>query len=74
MNDKTRWLAAAQDVLTIEADSILAQRPTLNDDFLAACEHMLACRGHVIVVGMGKSGHIGAKIAATLASTGTPAF
>ena len=74
MNDKTRWLAAAQDVLTIEADSILAQRPTLNDDFLAACEHMLACRGHVIVVGMGKSGHIVAKIAATLASTGTPAF
>lgn len=74
MNDKTRWLAAACDVLLIEAESIRAQLPTINDDFLRACEIMLACRGHVIVVGMGKSGHIGAKIAATLASTGTPAF
>ena len=74
MNDHDLWLAAARDVLTIEADSILAQLPSLNEDFLNACELMLACRGHVIVVGMGKSGHIGAKIAATLASTGTPAF
>lgn len=74
MTDHARWLAAAQSVLTIEADSILAQLPTLNADFLRACELMLYCRGHVIVVGMGKSGHIGAKIAATLASTGTPAF
>lgn len=74
MTDHDRWLAAARDVLTIEADSIRAQLPTLNDDFLRACNIMLACRGHVIVVGMGKSGHIGAKIAATLASTGTPAF
>lgn len=74
MTDHDRWLAAARDVLTIEADSIRAQLPSLNDDFLRACEIMLACHGHVIVVGMGKSGHIGAKIAATLASTGTPAF
>ncbi|MDO4777522.1 MAG: KpsF/GutQ family sugar-phosphate isomerase [Cardiobacteriaceae bacterium] len=74
MTDCTYWLAAARDVLAIEADSIRAQLPTINDDFLAACERMLTCRGHVIVVGMGKSGHIGAKIAATLASTGTPAF
>lgn len=74
MTDHDRWLAAARDVLTIEADSIRAQLPTLNDDFLRACNIMLSCRGHVIVVGMGKSGHIGAKIAATLASTGTPAF
>lgn len=74
MTDHDRWLAAARDVLTIEADSIRAQLPTLNEDFLRACDIMLACRGHVIVVGMGKSGHIGAKIAATLASTGTPAF
>lgn len=74
MSDTTRWLAAARDVLTIEADSILAQLPAVNDNFLKACECMLHARGHIIVVGMGKSGHIGAKIAATLASTGTPAF
>ena len=41
---------------------------------MAACEHILACRGRVVVIGMGKSGHIGSKIAATLASTGSPAF
>ncbi|MDO5090494.1 MAG: KpsF/GutQ family sugar-phosphate isomerase [Cardiobacteriaceae bacterium] len=74
MTDRTQWLAAARDVLAIEADSIRAQLPAINDDFLAVCDTLLACRGHVIVVGMGKSGHIGAKIAATLASTGTPAF
>ena len=74
MTHHARWLAAAQSVLTIEADSILAQLPALDEQFLRACELMLHCRGHVIVVGMGKSGHIGAKIAATLASTGTPAF
>ena len=46
----------------------------VNDDFVRACEYMLACEGRVIVTGMGKSGHIGSKMAATLASTGTPAF
>ncbi|PIE37733.1 MAG: D-arabinose 5-phosphate isomerase [Gammaproteobacteria bacterium] len=46
----------------------------VNDDFVRACEFMMACEGRVVVTGMGKSGHIGSKIAATLASTGTPAF
>lgn len=50
----------------------LAQR--INTDFVQACEVILACKGRVVVTGMGKSGHIGNKIAATLASTGTPAF
>ncbi len=46
----------------------------LDDHFVQACEMMRACRGKAIVSGIGKSGHIGKKIAATLASTGTPAF
>jgi arabinose-5-phosphate isomerase len=48
--------------------------PCINSDFERACETILACEGRVVVTGMGKSGHIGNKIAATLASTGTPAF
>ena len=48
--------------------------PGINSDFSLACETILACEGRVVVTGMGKSGHIGNKIAATLASTGTPAF
>lgn len=61
---------------TIETELHEASRLTqrLNDDFLQACERIHACSGKVIVSGMGKSGHIGRKIAATLASTGTPAF
>mgnify|MGYP000140751810 CR=1 FL=1 len=56
----------------LEAVSALAER--INDDFVKACHLMLACKGRVVVTGMGKSGHIAGKIAATLASTGTPAF
>jgi arabinose-5-phosphate isomerase len=65
-------LAIAVIETEIEAISALKQR--IADDFIQACEFMLACQGRVIVTGMGKSGHIGGKIAATLASTGTPAF
>ena len=67
-------LAHARDVLRLEADAVRAQIDRLGAPFLAACELLLATRGHVIVTGLGKSGHIGEKIAATLASTGTPAF
>ncbi len=60
--------------LRIEADSILGLIPLLNEDFDRAVELILNCKGKFIVTGVGKSGHIGAKIAATLSSTGTPSF
>ncbi|TXH04457.1 MAG: KpsF/GutQ family sugar-phosphate isomerase [Nevskiaceae bacterium] len=61
-------------VLEIERDALSALLPRINADFARACELMLACKGRIVVTGMGKSGHVGSKIAATLASTGTPAF
>ena len=67
-------LAHAREVLRLEADAVRAQIDHLGAPFLAACDLLLATRGHVIITGLGKSGHIGEKIAATLASTGTPAF
>jgi arabinose-5-phosphate isomerase len=69
-----RILARAREVLAIEAESVAALAPQLNDAFIRACQLILDCAGRVVVSGMGKSGHIGRKIAATLASTGTPAF
>ena len=57
-----------------EVDAVLGIIPQLDDDFEQAVELMFNCKGKVIVTGVGKSGHIGAKIAATLASTGTPSF
>lgn len=60
--------------LEIERDALTGLLPRINGHFARACELMLACSGRVVVTGMGKSGHIGGKIAATLASTGTPAF
>ncbi|MES0875157.1 KpsF/GutQ family sugar-phosphate isomerase [Sinimarinibacterium thermocellulolyticum] len=60
--------------LEIERDALEALLPRIDERFARACELMLACTGRVVVIGMGKSGHIGGKIAATLASTGTPAF
>ena len=79
MIKKARLLPAdfkqsASDVLEIEAQAILALSSRIDDDFVAACECLLNCEGRIIVTGMGKSGHIGSKIAATLASTGSPAF
>lgn len=68
------FIARAQRVLDIEVQAIEQLAQYLNQDFTAACELMFACNGRVIVIGMGKSGHIGNKIAATLASTGTPSF
>lgn len=67
-------LALAKAVIDTEIAALSALPERLDDDFLHACEAILACKGRVIVTGMGKSGHIGNKIAATLASTGTPAF
>ncbi len=60
--------------LSIEADAVTSLAARLGPDFARACRACLGCRGRVVVIGMGKSGHIGNKIAATLASTGTPAF
>ena len=67
-------LALAADVLNIEARAIDTLKSRLNDEFLAACELCMSTPGRVVVTGMGKSGHIAGKLAATLASTGTPAF
>jgi arabinose-5-phosphate isomerase len=71
-HDKLKTLALA--VIDTELEAISALRERINDDFLKACEFMLNCQGRIVVIGMGKSGHIGGKVAATLASTGTPAF
>lgn len=67
-------LASARRVLAIEADAITTLSEQLDGSFHMACSLMLACRGRLIVTGMGKSGHVARKIAATMASTGTPAF
>lgn len=69
-----RALALARDVLDIEADAVRSLRDHLDDSFLEAIDFILGCRGRVVVSGIGKSGHIARKLAATLASTGTPAF
>ena len=61
-------------VIETELAAVSALKARIHDDFATACEIMLACQGRVVVTGMGKSGHISGKIAATLASTGTPAF
>lgn len=67
-------LDLARRVLRIEANAVAALIDRVGDDFLAALELILNCRGRVIVSGIGKSGHIARKIAATFASTGTPAY
>lgn len=61
-------------VIKAETQAVSALADRINDDFVQACHLMLNCKGRVVVTGMGKSGHIAGKIAATLASTGTPAF
>jgi arabinose-5-phosphate isomerase len=63
-----------RQALNVEIDGLRAQLPRLGTDFARACRICLNCRGRIVVTGMGKSGHIGGKIAATLASTGTPSF
>lgn len=61
-------------VIETETDAISNLKQYIDENFIDACELMLQCKGKIVVIGMGKSGHIGNKIAATLASTGTPAF
>jgi len=61
-------------VIQTEAHAVLALAERVNGAFVQACQLMLKCEGRIVVMGMGKSGHIGSKIAATLASTGSPAF
>jgi arabinose-5-phosphate isomerase len=64
----------AKNVINIEQQAIIDLLQYVDDSFEQACQLMFHCKGRVIVIGMGKSGHIGGKIAATLASTGTPSF
>jgi arabinose-5-phosphate isomerase len=64
----------ARSVIEIEAHAVSGLLENLDENFDKACELILSCEGRVVVIGMGKSGHIGGKIAATLASTGTPSF
>ena len=68
------YIASAKRVIDIEASAIENLASRLNEDFEKACDILFSCTGKVVVSGMGKSGHIGNKIAATLASTGTPSF
>ena len=72
--DAAALQAMGRKALEIERDALSALIPRVGADFARACELMLACKGRVVVTGMGKSGHVGGKIAATLASTGTPSF
>jgi arabinose-5-phosphate isomerase len=73
-DDAARLIAQGREVLRIEADAIGALIDRIGDSFVAACRLILACRGRVVVSGIGKSGHVARKVASTLASTGTPAF
>lgn len=70
----TDYLASARRTFDIEITALQALKNSLGAPFTEAVQHILACRGRVVVTGIGKSGHIGRKIAATFASTGTPAF
>ena len=67
-------IAVGKRTIAIERDALTLLETRVDEAFAKACELILACKGHVVVIGVGKSGHIGHKIAATLASTGTPAF
>lgn len=70
--DKLKQLGRA--VIDTETAAVASLAERIDDRFVSACRFLIDCRGRVVVLGMGKSGHIGRKIAATLASTGTPAF
>lgn len=70
--EKLKTLGLA--VINTEIEAVSALRNRVDDAFVKACQHLLHCEGRIVVIGMGKSGHIGGKIAATLASTGSPAF
>ncbi len=71
---KELFLSLGRAVIENEANAVLALKDRINHDFAKACSLLFECKGRIVVTGMGKSGHIGGKIAATLASTGSPAF
>ena len=73
-NPSSNVTHSAKRTIGMEAEAVAALADRIGEDFVRACQLLLECRGRVIVIGMGKSGHIARKIAATLASTGTPAF
>ncbi len=74
-NENTHdFIGLAKAVIDAEVEAISAMKASIDDSFSGACKAILACQGRVIISGMGKSGHISNKIAATFASTGTPAF
>ena len=74
LSDAEHFLQLAREVLDIEADAVRGLKDRLGESFLRAHEMIMKTKGRVVVTGMGKSGHVGNKIASTLASTGTPAF
>lgn len=74
MTNESRFLASAKRTIEIEQNAVKALFERLDQDFAEACQIILDCQGRVVVTGMGKSGQIAKKIAATLASTGTPAM
>ena len=69
-----QMIAHARQVLEIEAKSLMEISGNLDESFTKACEMLLACKGRIVVSGIGKSGHIGRKISSTLSSTGSPSF
>src|ERR1700723_2801600 len=73
-DDTEMLLTSARRALAIEAQAVEGLLAKVDERFSAACPLCLACKGRVVVTGMGKSGHVARKIAATLASTGTPAL
>ncbi|MES9829237.1 MAG: KpsF/GutQ family sugar-phosphate isomerase [Candidatus Thiodiazotropha sp.] len=74
IDEMVRMIDLGRAVIETEADAVQSLIPRLGDEFALACSYLLHCQGRIVVIGMGKSGHIGNKIAATLASTGSPAF
>lgn len=74
MQDIEKICNLARSVILNEATAIHALTSRINENFTKACQYLLSCQGRIIVMGMGKSGHIARKIAATFASTGSPAF
>lgn len=72
--NKDKILQVAREVIDTEAQAILALNERIDDRFVQACQYLHDCKGRIIVMGMGKSGHIAKKLAATFASTGSPAF
>ncbi|WP_010489817.1 KpsF/GutQ family sugar-phosphate isomerase [Pseudomonas sp. S9] len=74
MNQSNDLIKSAQRTIRLELEAVEELLPRIDDNFIRACELILSSKGRVVVVGMGKSGHVGNKIAATLASTGPTAF